>query len=135
MRFADLIPRNQLSEVDPKKKPTPAQLAAANAEAKRLAVSKGLMIGESAHVGDRIPNYIDARTGREITEADIEPPVGVLSNKVPMYVQSLEWDDKANLPYYIDEKTGDAQYVIKELFFSPRFKKAKPIMQNPLGNL
>lgn len=121
-----------------KKKPTANELAEANRVAKEFAVRRGLMIGENAHVGGQIPKYIDARTGKELLPNAIQPPLGNLSNKVPLGIQELEWDAKANLPYYIDPQTGDTQYVAKELFYSPRFRRNKiPItaISNPLGNL
>src|SRR5574341_506991 len=117
---------------DPKKpikiktnKPTAAELEAANILAKDIAVRKGLISGESTHVGGEIPKFYDARTGKELVAVIIPPPVGKLSNKVPLYVKSLEWDADANLPYYIDEQTGDMQYVNKDLFHSPRFQSTR----------
>lgn len=107
--------------------PTPAEIEAANKIARDISVRRGLMQGENLNVGNQIPKFYDERTGKELLPGDAQPPVGTLSNKVPLYVKSLEWDSKSNLPYYIDEKTGDTQYVAKDLFYSPRFKKAAPI--------
>lgn len=105
-------------------KPTPEALEAANRLAKDIAIRRGLISGENTHTGGQIPKFIDQRTGKELTAADAMPPIGRFTNKVPLYVKSLEWDASSNLPYYIDEKTGDMQYVQKDLFYSPRFRMA-----------
>jgi hypothetical protein len=132
--------RVRTSGGDPKekRKPTASELAEANRIAKDFAVRRNLIIGENAHVGNQIPQYVEAGTGRVLTKNDAISPMGKLSNKVPLGIQELEWDAKANLPYYIDPQTGDTQYVAKELFYSPRFRRNKiPItsISNPLGNL
>ncbi len=101
--------------------PTPAELEAANKMARDISVRRGLIMGENVHTGGQIPKFIEATTGKELLPGDIDPAVGRLSNKVPLYVKSLEWDSKAGLPFYVDEKTGDMQYVAKDLFHSPRF--------------
>jgi len=110
---------------DKDKKPTPAEIEAANKLARDISVRKNLLMGENIHVGDQIPKFYDARSGKELLPGDVQPPVGRLTNKVPLYVESLEWDSKANLPYYVDEKTGDLQYVQKDLFHAPRFSPNK----------
>ena len=116
------------------KAPTPEELAAANAMAKDLAIRRGLISGENTHTGGQIPKFYDARTGADITgKPDPLVTMGRVETRVPTYVSSLEWDDQANLPYYIDEKTGDMKYVAKDLFYLPRFRKN--LAQNPLGNL
>ena len=122
-----------------KKAPTPAipsraEVQAANKFAKEFAIRKGLLSGENTHTGGQVPKFIDGKTGLDITGVT-PPPVGRLSNKVPLYVKELHWDDKAGLPYYLDEKTGDTQYVAKELFQSRRFKKDPINLENPLGNI
>lgn len=110
--------------------PTPAELAAANKFAKEMALRRGLISGENTHVGNQIPKFFDARTGKELGVGDVEPGIGRLDTKVPLYVKSLEWDAQSNLPYYIDEKTNDIKYVAKDLFYSPRFRK--PITQQSI---
>lgn len=117
---------------DPKKpvkvktsKPSAAEIEAANVLARDIAMRKGLISGENTHVGDQIPKFYDSRTGKELVAGDAPPPVGRLSNKVPLYVKSLEWDESAQLPYYIDQQSGDMQYVNKDLFHSPRFQSTR----------
>ena len=105
--------------------PTPAELEAANKMARDISVRRGLMMGENVHTGGQIPKFIEASTGKELLPGDVDPAIGRLSNKVPLYVKSLEWDSKAGLPFYTDEKTGDIQYVAKDLFHSPRFSSNK----------
>lgn len=117
------------------KKPTSSELAAANKLAKRLSVQRGLIIGENAHTGGQIPRFIDAKTGADITGMPDPGMVGRVNTRVPDYVKSLEWDEHASLPYYIDEKTGDVQYVPKEYFGLPRFKNPAIARENPLGNI
>lgn len=110
-----------------KKAPTAAELAEANRIAKEFAIRRNLISGENTHVGNQIPKYIDAATGKELVAGSIQPQAGSTNYNVPSYVKSLEWDDRANLPYYIDEKTGDLTYVAKDLFYSPRFRRPTPI--------
>lgn len=107
------------------KTPTPAEIEAATIFARDMARRRGLMSGENTHTGGQVPPFIDAATGKQLLPGAIDPAVGRLSNKVPLYVKSLEWDSKAGLPFYIDEKTGDMQYVAKDLFHSPRFSPNK----------
>jgi hypothetical protein len=104
------------------KTPSPTEIQAANQLAKDIAARRGLLNAENMHVGNQVPKFYDDKTGKELLAGDVRPPVGVLSNKVPLYVKSLQWDDQSNLPYYIDDKTGDMQYVAKDLFYSPRFR-------------
>lgn len=118
---------------DPKKptkikvtKPTSAEVEAATRFAKEMAIKRGLISGENTHTGGLIPKFVD-EAGRELMPGDVSPEVGRLDSKVPSYVKELEWDAKANLPYYMDEKTGDLKYVAKDLFHLPRFRKAVPL--------
>ena len=104
-------------------KASSTDLAAANKFAKDFALRKALVSGEDTHVGGVIPKFIEGATGRELPAGGIAP-VGMLSNKVPAEIKSLEWDAKANLPYYIDPKSGDSKYVAKELFYLPRFRRS-----------
>ena len=112
-------------------KASSADLEAANKFAKNFALRKGLISGENTHVGGVIPKFIEGRTGMELPAGGIAP-AGLLSNKVPPEVKSLEWDAKANLPYYIDPQTGDSKYVAKELFYLPRFRRsnATPVLNS-----
>ena len=119
-------PKKKVTKIKATAKPSSTELEAANRFAKDFAVRRGLLSGEETHTGGKIPQFVEGRTGQVIPTGQPEPPLGTLSNKVPAYVTSLEWDDKSNLPYYIDEKTGDTKYVAQELFHSPRFKRAVP---------
>ena len=113
-------------------KASAADVEAANRFAKDFAVRRGLISGENTHTGGVVPQFVDP-LGKPIVKQDVAP-VGMLTNKVPAYVKQLEWDAKSNLPYYIDAASGDAQYVNKELFYSPRFRRSNALMENPLGN-
>ena len=97
-----------------------ADLEAANKFARDFALRKALISGENTHTGGVIPPFVD-KSGMA---AQPVAPVGMLSNKVPAEIKSLEWDAKANLPYYIDPKSGDSKYVAKELFYLPRFRRS-----------
>ena len=108
-------------------KVSPAELEAANKFAKEIALRKGLLSGENTHTGGVIPPFVDARSGRTLAPGESISPVGMLSNKVPAEIKSLEWDDKTNLPYYIDPKSGDSKYVAKELFYLPRFRRSNSV--------
>jgi hypothetical protein len=114
------------------KKPTPKEIEQANIFAKNFALRKGLISGENTHTGGVIPPFVDP-AGRSLPPPQTVAPVGMLSNKVPAEIKNLEWDSKANLPYYIDPASGDAKYVDKSLFYSPRFRRSNAV-ENPLGN-
>lgn len=114
------------TKIKSKSGPTPAELEAANKLARDISVRRGLIQGENLNVGNQIPKFIDAASGKELLPGAATPETGRLASKVPLYVKSLEWDSKAGLPFYTDEKTGDLQYVAKDLFYSPRFRKATP---------
>lgn len=96
-------------------------LAAANAEAKRFALSRGLVNPESTFV-DSIPQYVDER-GRPVTSVQPSFPSKLLNSFIPKEVTSLEWDSDKNLPYYLDPNSGDIMYTKPENFYLPRFKK------------
>lgn len=112
-------PKKTKVKVTGKETPSPEALAEANKLAQRLVSQHGGFNAENIHTGGKIPKFYDD-AGREVTNL---PPsdIGPLPTKVPSYVKSLEWDDKKNLPYYVDEKTGYMQYVPKDMFYSPRF--------------
>lgn len=111
-------------------KATPADVEAANRFAKDFALRKGLISGENTHTGGVVPEFVNASG----LPTQAVAPVGMLSNKVPAEIKSLEWDAKANLPYYIDPASGDTKYVNKEMFYLPRFRRSNALMENPLGN-
>lgn len=111
-------------------KTSPADVEAANNFAKNFAMRKGLISGENTHTGGIVPQFVDPLG----MPAQPVAPVGLLSNKVPAEIKSLEWDAKANLPYYIDPRSGDSKYVAKELFYLPRFRRSNALMENPLVN-
>ena len=107
-----------------------SELEAANRFAKDFALRRGLISGENTHTGGVVPPFVNPSG----LPAQAVAPVGMLSNKVPAEIKSLEWDAKANLPYYIDPQSGDSKYVAKELFYLPRFRRSNALLENPLGN-
>lgn len=115
-------------------KATPADVEAANRFAKDFALRKGLISGENTHTGGVVPPFVDPAGKPVVGPAQVVAPAGMLSNKVPSEIKSLEWDTKAGLPYYIDPQSGDTKYVNKELFYLPRFRRSNPLTENPLGN-
>lgn len=116
------------TKVKVKNGPTPAELEAANKIARDISLRRGLIQGENLNVGNQIPKFIDAASGKELLPGATTPETGRVATKVPLYVKELEWDSRAGLPFYTDEKTGDLQYVAKDLFHSPRFSpnRGKP---------
>ena len=109
---------------DPVDKPSPKQIQAANQFAKAFAIRKGLGIGEEAHVGNQLPPFVDAATGQNITNVP-QPsfPHGTIMDirQVPSYVKDLQFDTKSNLPYYVNQESGDIQYVHPDIARSTRF--------------
>jgi len=95
-------PKGKTTKIKASAKPAASELEAANRFAKNFATRRGLLSGENTHTGGAIPQFVEGRTGQVIPTGQPEPPICNLSNKVPAYVTSLEWDDKSNLPYYID---------------------------------
>lgn len=106
----------------PNSKPSPSELAAANEFARNMALRKGLASGENTYVGNQLPKFVDA-LGNPVTahNAPLPPRTITNINQIPTYVKELQWDDQRNVPYYVDEKTGDMQYVHPDIFYSTRF--------------
>jgi hypothetical protein len=106
------------------KKPTPQQLEQANQEARRFAMARSLVSGENTNVGGQIPQYYN-QGGKNITGMPAGgqlPPRTIMNiNQIPPYVKDLQWNEQAGAPYYVDEKTGDIQYVHPSIFYSSRF--------------
>jgi hypothetical protein len=111
---------------------TQQQLDAANEQARRLVARKNGDRPDLAYVakniGDQVPQYKDP-TGRPYNPL----PPSNMSTYIPPYVKDLQWNPELNLPYYIDEKTGDIQYTAQENFNLPRFRKAPQQQQNDLA--
>ncbi|GEM_PF-5066067 len=101
---------------------TKEQIAEANKQAKKFAVERNLIMGENATVGNRVPDYVDIN-GNKLSPDYSPIPKSLVSPYVPQQVNELFWDEKLNLPYYIDPSSGDIQYTQKQNFYSPRFKK------------
>lgn len=103
---------------------TPYQ--AANQEAKRFSVSRGLGPGENAHVDpNHLPTYVDEQ-GRPVTGKQYSNiPQSMMTSYVPNDIKELQWDASANLPYFTDPYSGDLKYTNKENYFSPRFMKTQ----------
>jgi len=89
-------------------KASSADVESANKFAKEFALRKGLISGENTHTGGIVPQFVNPSG----LPAQTVAPVGMLSNKVPAEITSLEWDAKANLPYYIDPVTPKANFTI-----------------------
>lgn len=133
LRVAAVSPEKKTKVRVSAPKATSADVEAANNFAKNFALRRGLISGENTHTGGIVPQFVDP-SGRPALPPESVAPVGMLSNKVPAEIKSLEWDDKAKLPYYIDPASGDTKYVNKELFYAPRFRRSNVLMENPLGN-
>jgi len=104
-------------------------LAAANAEARRFALSRGLMTGENTHVNS-IPQYIDSRTGRPSVPAPTRP----LAYNVPRDIQLSDIQSSQGLFWYTDPHTGDTVDVDPSVVNLPRFKKSKEQVAKDLAS-
>lgn len=102
-------------------KPTAKEILAANLFAKEFARKRHHIMAEETHVGNQVPKFLDA-AGNELPKNFSNVPQHMISQKVPTYVKELEWDSKANLPYYVDDQSGDIKYVSRDFFYSDRFQ-------------
>lgn len=109
------------STVNEDPKPTAKQLQDANMFAKQFAMNRHLFNAQEMHVGDTLPKFVDSLTGKEVSKDYTPIPSQRILNIVPDYVKELQWDAKNNLPYFIDDHTGDIQYVKKDWFYTDRF--------------
>lgn len=99
-------------------------LQAANLEAKRFAKSRGLLIGDDAHV-DKIPPYIDSSTGKPYKPMPTRP----LSYTVPNDIQLSDIKSEQGKYWYTDTHTGDVVDVDPSVLNLKRFKGQK-VLQN-----
>lgn len=110
---------------DDPKKPTKQELAKANDFAKQFAMRKKLITGEDTNVGNSIPPFIDSSTGLDITGQPSQStlPYNTITDirKIPYYVTAddIKYDD--NVPYYIDQQSGDQQPIHPDIARSSRF--------------
>lgn len=96
-------------------------LEAANAEAKRFALSRGMMTGENAYV-DRIPQYIDATTGKQYIPP---PPSKPLPLTVPQGVSIEDIQSDGTHYWYTDPHTSDLIPINPGAIRSPQLRKGK----------
>jgi len=113
---------------DPKKKPTPKMIADANAFARSFGARKLPFIGENLHTGNTVAPFIDAATGMDISgiaPPPIKLPFGTITDPrmIPSYVtdKDIIRDDPNNVPYFINQETGDMQYIHPDLLTMRRF--------------
>ncbi len=108
---------------DDPKKPTPAQLAAANEFARNFTARQGLAIANMAHVGNQVPQFRDV-AGNNVTGAQQQLPPNLITDirQIPSYVTP---DNiilgKDGLHYYEDQQTGDMRPIHPDILRSPRF--------------
>ncbi len=125
---------------DPKN-PNRKDLDRANIFAKEFATRKGLVIGNDAHVGNSIPKFVDNK-GKELVggmNSSLPPRTITNINLIPSYVKNLELDPDTKVPYYLDEQTGDIQYVHPDIARTERFnpnrgKSVEMLAANIFGN-
>lgn len=104
-------------------KPSPEELAKANAVLKDIATRRGIVNAASLTVGNKLPRYIDSATGKDITNVPAAKyPQGTIMDirQVPLSVTELQFDNKANLPYFLDDN-GYIKYVHPDIAASSRF--------------
>ncbi len=118
-----------LSQRGGEPKPTTQQLLEANLFAKAFARRKGHLAAEATHTGGEIPKFTDA-SGRPLLK-DFSPlPISMVSPKVPAYVKELQWDEANNMPYYVDNQSGDLKYVQRDLFFTDKYNPKRTYARN-----
>jgi hypothetical protein len=113
------------------------ELALASQHAKNQAEKKSLMNPEEANVGNKFPTMSfngkdygpvngDFQTREPIPAKQGPGPRTIPASAIPHYVKDLQWDKETNLAYYVDEKTGDTQYVEQGALNASRFRKSTP---------
>ncbi len=108
---------------DDPKKPTAAQLEAANKFAQQFTAKQGLGIASMAHVGNQIPAFVNS-AGQDITGVPAKLPSNLVSDirQIPSYVTP---DNiilgKDGLHYFEDQSTGDMKPIHPDILRSPRF--------------
>jgi hypothetical protein len=123
--------RNIFSK-DPDPKPTSKKLLEATIFAKDFARKRHHIMAEETHVGNQVPKFINTATGKEMPQNYTSVPMRQISQTVPKSVKELEWDSKANLPYYLDEQSGDIKYVNRDLFYTDRFQPRRNLQTSIL---
>lgn len=107
---------------DDPKKPSPYEIMAANRFAKDFARRKGLVIAQDAHVGNAVPKFIDATTGKEATVNAKLPPNTVTDiRQLPSYVKAdnlVKGQD--GLSYFENQVTGDMTPIHPDIVRSKR---------------
>lgn len=113
---------------DPKKKKvfkTQAEIDAANAEAQRMAKAQNYQDWKSAYVarkiGDPVPKYIDAATGKEFVPSPSRPK----RMSVPNDIKLSDIKSEGGAYWYEDPHTGDVIEVDPSVVSHPRFKTDK----------
>lgn len=112
---------------NPKKKLSQVELAKQNALARSFAMRKIPMIGESAHVGEYGAPFIDAQTGMDITGMPdrTQMPANLITDPrmIPSYItdKDIMMNNETNVPYYIDQETGDMQPIHPDILSLRRF--------------
>jgi len=96
-------------------------LEAANAEAKRFALSRGMMTGENAYV-DKIPQYIDATTGKQYIPP---PPAKPLPLTVPQGVSIDDIQTDGTHYWYTDPHSSDLVPINPGAIRSTQLRKGK----------
>jgi hypothetical protein len=112
-------------------KPTKQQLLEANIFAKQFAKRKGHLNPELTHVGNKIPQFVDA-SGKPLPKNFTPVPAHQINQQVPSYVKELEWDETANMPFYKDSQSGDIKYVNRDLFFTDRYNPRRTYARNSI---
>jgi hypothetical protein len=107
------------------KKSTQAEVDAANKEAKRFAMARGLVSGSDTFVakkaGDPLPKYIDSRTGKPHVPEITKPRAITVPDSV--LLSDIKSDN--GFYWYNDPQTGDLVEVDPLVLNLPRFRKPK----------
>lgn len=109
----------------PKRATTQAEIDAANAEAKRFALARGLVSGEDTYVarvpGDPLPEYIDAATGRPF----VPPPAKPKAISLPPDIKLEDIKSDGSFFWYDDPVTGDMVDIDPMAFNVLKYRKSK----------
>ena len=109
----------------PKKATTQAEIDAANTEAKRFALARGLVSGEDTYVarvpGDRLPEYIDAETGKPYVPIKTKPK----AMSLPPDIKLEDIKSDGSFFWYDDPRTGDMVDIDPLAFNVLKYRKTK----------
>lgn len=135
----------KIVKVEDPKKPTPEELAKANAIVKEIARRKQMPNWENANVGGRIPNIVDEKGNilGNILQSPEQPPLpfGTITDirKIPDYVTVDNLVKGKDGFTYFEDQNGDMRPIHPDILRSARFNPnrglygaTRPMLTNSL---